>query len=133
MSSTIFHFNFRFFFFFKSFFHLFCRDVVGKYSVEVRNLSIRVLELICEGLGLEPGFFEDELTDAQLLSVNHYPPCPEPSLSLGLPKHSDPNLITFLLQGLVYGLQVFKDGQWIGVEPLPNAYVVNIGYQLQVS
>ncbi|CAK9163794.1 unnamed protein product [Ilex paraguariensis] len=107
------------------------RDVVGTYSVEVRNLSLRILDLICEGLGLQPGYFGDEFTNVQLLSVNHYPPCPNPSLTLGLSKHSDPNLITILLQGEVNGLQVFKDGQWIGVEPLPSAFVDNIGYQFQ--
>ncbi|CAK9140634.1 unnamed protein product [Ilex paraguariensis] len=108
------------------------RDVVGTYSVEVRSLSLRILDLICEGLGLQPGYFGDEFTNVQLLLVNHYPPCPNPSLTLGLSKHSDPNLITILLQGEVNGLQVFKDGQWIGVEPLPSAFVDNIGYQFQV-
>ncbi|KAL6218373.1 hypothetical protein ACLB2K_011587 [Fragaria x ananassa] len=27
---------------------------------------------------------------------------------------------------------VFKEGEWIGVEPLPHGLVVNIGYQLQI-
>ncbi|KAE8660701.1 putative 2-oxoglutarate and Fe(II)-dependent oxygenase superfamily protein [Hibiscus syriacus] len=54
------------------------------------------------------------------------------SLTLGLPKHCDPNLITILLQGSADGLQVFKDGQWLGVGLLPNALVVNIGHQLQI-
>ncbi|KAI3760171.1 hypothetical protein L1987_50562 [Smallanthus sonchifolius] len=108
------------------------RDVIGKYSLEVRELSLRMLELIREGLGLEPGYFGEELTGAQLLSINHYPRCQDPTLTLGLPKHADPNLITVLTQGGVYGLQVFKDGQWYGVEPLPHAFVVNIGHQLQI-
>ncbi|KAB2068976.1 hypothetical protein ES319_A08G066500v1 [Gossypium barbadense] len=71
-------------------------------------------------------------SEAMLLVANHYPPCPDPSLTLGLPKHCDPNLITILLQGHTFGLQVFKDGQWIGVQPLPNALVVNIGHQLRI-
>ncbi|GJY34606.1 hyoscyamine 6-dioxygenase-like protein [Tanacetum coccineum] len=108
------------------------RDVVGTYSLEVRKLSLRMLELICEGLGLEHGYFEGDLTGGQLLSINHYPPCPDPGLALGLPKHADPNIITVLLQENIYGLQVFKDGQWLGVEPLPNAFVVNIGHQLHI-
>ncbi|XP_023733506.1 protein DOWNY MILDEW RESISTANCE 6 [Lactuca sativa] len=108
------------------------RNVVGKYSLEVRKLSLIILELIREGLGLKPGYFGEELTGSQSLSVNHYPPCPDPSLTLGLPKHADPNVITVLLQGSVSGLQVFKNGQWLGVEPLPHAFVVNIGHQLQI-
>ncbi|KAK1356698.1 Hyoscyamine 6-dioxygenase [Heracleum sosnowskyi] len=108
------------------------RDIVGRYSVEVRNLSLRILDLISEGLGLEPGYFEGELSNELLMSTNYYPPCPDPSLSLGLPKHSDPNLITLLLQDDIYGLQVYIDNQWLGVEPLPNAFVVNIGHQLQI-
>lgn len=90
------------------------------------------MDLISEGLRLKPGFFEGELSADQLIVINHYPPFPDPSLSLGLPKHSDPNLITLLLQGNVNCLQVYKDGQWFGVEPLSDAFVVNIGYQLQV-
>ncbi|KAF8401869.1 hypothetical protein HHK36_012818 [Tetracentron sinense] len=108
------------------------REVAGTYSVEVRKLGLRLLGLLGEGLGLEPGYFGNELSKGELLLINNYPPCPDPSLTLGLPKHSDPNLITLLLQGDVYGLQVFKDGQWIGIEPLPNAFVVNLGHQLQI-
>ena len=108
------------------------REVVATYSVEAKKLGLRILELLSEGLGLESGYFGSKLTEAQLLVVNHYPPRPDPSLTLGIPKHCDPNLITILLQGDVHGLQVFKDGEWIGVEPLPNAFVVNIGHQLQV-
>lgn len=32
--------------------------MVGKYSVEVGKLSLWLLELICDGLGLEEGYFE---------------------------------------------------------------------------
>ncbi|KAF8401868.1 hypothetical protein HHK36_012817 [Tetracentron sinense] len=108
------------------------REVVATYSVEMRKLGSRLLDLIGEGLGLESGYFGDELSSEELLMINNYPACPDPSLTLGLPKHSDPNLITLLLQEDVYGLQVFKDGQWIGIEPLPNAFVVNLGHQLQI-
>ncbi|KAK0580988.1 hypothetical protein LWI29_008488 [Acer saccharum] len=108
-------------------------DTVGKYSVEVNKLGSVILELICEGLGLEAGYLgDDKLSGSALMSVNHYPPCPNPSLTLGLLKHCDPNLITILLQGDVSGLQVFKDGQWISVHPLPSAFVVNLGLVLQI-
>ncbi|GAB4841711.1 hypothetical protein Ancab_022433 [Ancistrocladus abbreviatus] len=108
------------------------RQVVGAFCVEVRELGSGILELICEGLGLERGYLANELSGDSFLTVNHYPPCPNPSLTLGLSKHCDPNLITILLQGDVPGLQVFKDGEWIGVEPLPHAFVVNVGYLLHI-
>lgn len=105
---------------------------MGAYSVKVRSMLLQILELMREGLALQSNDFPEELTREQILSVNHYPPCPEPSLTLGLPKHSDPNLITAVHQGDIPGLQVLKDGKWIGVEALPYAFVVNIGHQLQV-
>ncbi|XP_052169943.1 hyoscyamine 6-dioxygenase-like isoform X1 [Diospyros lotus] len=108
------------------------REVVGRFSVEVRRLSLQLLNLICEGLGLEQGYFEERLSHRQAFSINHYPPCPDPTSVLGLPKHADPHLITVLNQGHVPGLQVLKDREWLGIEPLPNAFVVNINYMLQV-
>ncbi|KAA3468891.1 hyoscyamine 6-dioxygenase-like [Gossypium australe] len=107
------------------------RDIVATYSIEAKKLGLRILELLSEGLGLGSGFFGDKLSESVVLSVNHYPPCPDPSLTLGVSRHCDPDLLTILHQGDVYGLQVFKDGEWIGVEPLNNAFVVNIGHQLE--
>ncbi|KMT10352.1 hypothetical protein BVRB_5g121020 [Beta vulgaris subsp. vulgaris] len=109
-----------------------CREVVGDYVMKVREVGSRILELICEGLGLEPGYFAGELSQLQIMSVHHYPPCPDPSLTLGTRKHCDTGLITILLQGDIPGLQVLKDGQWIGVEAIPDALVINVGYQLQI-
>ncbi|XVE72951.1 hypothetical protein DITRI_Ditri11bG0078700 [Diplodiscus trichospermus] len=108
------------------------REVVSAYSIEAKKLGSRILELLCEGLGIDSGYFEDKLSEDLQLSVNYYPPCPNPSLTLGIPTHYDPNILTVLHQGDVCGLQILKDGEWIGVEPLPNAFVINIGYQLQV-
>ncbi|XP_030496368.2 protein DOWNY MILDEW RESISTANCE 6 isoform X1 [Cannabis sativa] len=109
------------------------REVMGRYAAEVRKLSLYVLDLICKGLGIEDGCMgdESEVSKVHVMSVSHYPPCPDPTLTLGLPKHADVNLITLLLQQ-VDGLQVIKDGQWLPVHPLPNAIVVNIGYTLQI-
>jgi isopenicillin N synthase-like dioxygenase len=107
------------------------REVVGKYLVELRELSIRILEMIGEGLGLERGYFSN-MSQVQLLSANYYPACPDPSLTLGVLKHSDPSLITILYQGEVGGLQVLKDGEWMGVGVISNAFVVNIGNQLEI-
>ncbi|PHT52875.1 hypothetical protein CQW23_07337, partial [Capsicum baccatum] len=107
------------------------REVVGRYVAEIRKLSLTILELISEGLGIESGYF-DEQSQVQLLSANKYPPCPDPSLTLGIPKHFDPSLITIITQGNVSGLQVMVDGKWVCIGAVPNAFVVNIGNQLEI-
>ncbi len=109
------------------------REVAGEYVAELRNLAEKILEMVCEGLGLATNHFSGGLSGNPVLLVNHYPPCPNPSLTLGLAKHRDPSLITILLQEEINGLQVFKDDEWIRVEPLPHALVVNVGYVLQVN
>ena len=107
------------------------RDALAKYVGEIRKLSQKILELISKGLGLEAGYL-GELSEVQILTANNYPACPDPSLTLGLLRHCDPSLITILYQGDIRGLQIVKDGQWIGVEALPNAFVVILGNQLEV-
>lgn len=97
----------------------------------MRKLGFKLLDLIGEGLGLNKGFSNGELTQDQTMGINHYPPCPDPSITLGVGGHIDPNLITLLQQDR-YGLQIEKDGKWLGIEPIPNAFVVGLGIQLQV-
>lgn len=135
--STIWHENlyaptFKFHFLFLRCTIISSREVVGPYTVQVRKLASKILELIGEGLGFRPGYFA-EYSKKPMLLANHYPPCPDPSLTLGLPEHCDPSLITIVHQGDVPGLQVFNNGEWFVVEPLPHAFVVNLGYVLQVS
>ncbi|KAH6813675.1 hypothetical protein C2S51_022693 [Perilla frutescens var. frutescens] len=106
------------------------REVVATYIKEIKRLSLRILEAICEGLGLEKGHLGG-MSHVEFLTASSYPPCPDPSLTLGLLGHLDHSLITILFQNLE-GLQVLKDGKWIGVEVVPNAFVVNIGTQMQI-
>ncbi|XP_011625850.2 protein DMR6-LIKE OXYGENASE 1-like isoform X2 [Amborella trichopoda] len=110
------------------------REVAGKYSTEVRLLILKLLALLSEGLGVDPNYLNQKLGEKpnQVLLINYYPPCPNPDLTLGIAGHSDPNAITVLQQGEVGGLHVFKDGKWFAIEPVKNAFVVNIADQLEV-
>jgi len=111
------------------------REIVSEYCREVRRLGLRLLGMISLSLGLEEDYIEKALGEQeQHMAVNYYPQCPEPELTYGLPKHTDPNALTVLLQDpSVAGLQVLKDGgRWIAVNPRPNAFVINLGDQLQV-
>lgn len=111
------------------------RDIVKIYVTEVRQVGFKIEEAISESLGLDPQCFKNVLGEqGQHMAVNFYPPCPEPELTYGLPAHTDPNALTILLQDLqVAGLQVLKDGKWLAVKPRPDAFVINIGDQLQVT
>ncbi|KAG8381602.1 hypothetical protein BUALT_Bualt06G0138500 [Buddleja alternifolia] len=110
------------------------KEIVGNYCTEIRQLGLRLQEAISESLGLDKDYINTTLGEqGQHMAVNYYPMCPEPELTYGLPAHTDPNTLTILLQDMqVTGLQLLKDGKWLSVKPFPNAFVVNIGDQLQV-
>ncbi|XP_020276374.1 2'-deoxymugineic-acid 2'-dioxygenase-like isoform X2 [Asparagus officinalis] len=109
------------------------KRIMGKFVPEGRKLVRRLLELISKGLGLEEDYLTGDISEGSMKMVfNYYPPCPDPSLTLGLPKHCDITLINLLLQGNVSGLQVLHDDNWISVDPLPNSFVVNFGLLLEV-
>ncbi|KAL0425883.1 UNVERIFIED_CONTAM: protein DOWNY MILDEW RESISTANCE 6 [Sesamum radiatum] len=110
------------------------KDIVSSYCMEVRQLGFRLQEAISESLGLDKDSLKNVLGEqGQHMATNYYPACPEPELTYGLPAHTDPNALTILLQDLqVAGLQVLKDGKWLAIKPQPDAFVINIGDQLQV-
>nr|TKW25049.1 hypothetical protein SEVIR_3G090900v2 [Setaria viridis] len=84
------------------------------------------------GMGLRPDYFVGDISGGVAVDINHYPPCPDPGRTLGLPPHCDRELITVLLPGAVPGLEVAYKGDWIKVQPVPNSFVVNFGLQLEV-
>ncbi|XP_066395803.1 2'-deoxymugineic-acid 2'-dioxygenase-like [Miscanthus floridulus] len=110
------------------------REATERFVAPTRALGMALLRLLCEGVGLCPDYFEGDLSTGDVVvNVNHYPPCPDPARTLGLPPHCDRNLITLLLQGSVAGLQVSYRGDWIRVQPVPGAFVVSFGHQLEIA
>ena len=68
-----------------------------------------------------------------LLRFNYYPPCPMADHVLGLKPHADGSTITFLLQDKeVEGLQMLKDNHWFKVPIISDAFVINVGDQIEV-
>jgi isopenicillin N synthase-like dioxygenase len=110
------------------------REACEKYAEAVEKLSFTLLELISRSLGLPAEYFNSKFEDhTSFLRLNHYPPCPVPELALGVSRHKDVGALTVLAQDEVGGLQVRrKDGEWIGVKPVPNSYVINVGDCMQV-
>ncbi|KAF2314643.1 hypothetical protein GH714_028176 [Hevea brasiliensis] len=81
------------------------REPVEDYLAELRDLAMRILEQMARALHLVIG--------------------PNP--------HSDAGGLAILLQvNKIEGLQIRRDGGWIPVKPLPDAFVINIGDSLEI-
>ncbi|KAK9120669.1 hypothetical protein Syun_018286 [Stephania yunnanensis] len=110
------------------------KETLEIYSSAVKGLSLQLLALMAENLGLEAeqltSMFEDI---SQALRMNYYPPCPQADKVVGISPHSDATGLTLLIQtNNVQGLQVRKNGMWIPVNAIPGGFIINIGDLLEV-
>lgn len=104
------------------------------YFGTMRDLSRLMVECLSESLGLARDTFTKLETANAICNarVNRYPPCPDPSKVFGIPAHTDPQMLSILYQDEVGGLQVLKDGKWIGIRPDDSTFVCNLGDTFQV-
>ncbi|MCD7453532.1 Aconitate hydratase mitochondrial [Datura stramonium] len=117
------------------------RETMKEYRSELKNLAQRVMEVMDENLGLPKGYINKAFNNGEEGSenaffgtkVSHYPPCPHPEMVNGLRAHTDAGGVILLFQDdQVDGLQILKDGEWIDVQPIHNAIVINTGDQIEV-
>lgn len=112
------------------------REVTEEYSDKLMALGCKLLEVLSESMGLDKEAVKKASGDMdQKIVVNFYPKCPQPELTLGLKRHTDPGTLTLLLQDQVGGLQATRDNgnTWITVQPIEGAFVVNLGDHGHVS
>ncbi|CAJ2667693.1 1-aminocyclopropane-1-carboxylate oxidase 5-like protein [Trifolium pratense] len=115
------------------------RETMLEYRSELKKLAESLTEVMDENLGLPKGYIKKALNGGEEdnaffgTKVSHYPPCPYPELVNGLRAHTDAGGVILLFQDdKVGGLQMLKDGEWLDVQPLPNAIVINTGDQIEV-
>ena len=108
------------------------------------QLSHRLLAIFAVAMGEDPSSLARHFgaDHTSFLRLNHYPlgdlltedEADEvtPLGDMALHHHSDSGALTVLLQDDVGGLQVEHDGQWLDVEPIAGAFVVNTGDMMQV-
>jgi gibberellin 2-oxidase len=112
------------------------------YILAVRKMACEVLELMADGLKIQPSnvfskLLMDEKSDS-VFRLNHYPPCPELQAlkgrnMIGFGEHTDPQIISVLRSNNTSGLQIsLRDGKWISVPPDQNSFFINVGDSLQV-
>ncbi|KAF2314642.1 hypothetical protein GH714_028171 [Hevea brasiliensis] len=108
-------------------------DALEAYS-ELQKIAKKIFNLVAKAVGMKPDEMRDLTEEGwQAMRMNYYPPCPEPDLVIGLRPHSDATGLTIVLQlNEVEGLQIHKDGMWIPVKPIPNAFIINIGDMLEI-
>ncbi|XP_052201332.1 protein SRG1-like [Diospyros lotus] len=110
------------------------REALEVYATELKGLAIKILNLLKTALGMKAEEMRELFEDGfQAMRMNYYPPCPQPEQVFGLAPHSDAVGLTILLQiSEIEGLQIKKDGAWVPVKPLPQAFIVNVGDILQI-
>ncbi|CAJ2648258.1 unnamed protein product [Trifolium pratense] len=110
------------------------RENLETYCLELKKVCITIIKHMEKALKVELNEILESFDDInQSMRFNYYPPCPKPENVIGLNPHSDAAALTILLQASdIEGLQIRKDGQWISIKPLTNAFVINIGDILEI-
>ncbi|KAK9055982.1 hypothetical protein SSX86_027069 [Deinandra increscens subsp. villosa] len=121
-------------------------SLAKEYVEAVRKLGCEILELVAEGLKIEPKsvlsrMLSDDKADT-IFRLNHYPPCPDPNPSrqaatrnnpIGFGEHTDPHIISVARSNTTSGLQIcLPDGSWVAVPPDHTSFFINVDDLLQV-
>ncbi|KAK9800874.1 hypothetical protein WJX73_003920 [Symbiochloris irregularis] len=110
------------------------KPVMQAYHKAMAALSLRVLPLIAEALHLPREYFLERFTNPLMtLRPIHYTAeesKPDQGV-LGAGAHTDWGFLTYLVTDTTPGLQIWHQGAWVDVPPIPGAFVCNIGDLLQ--
>ena len=122
------------------------RLTMQNYFVACTQLSLNLLGAFCLGLDLPADHMRSDFATNHtgFLRLNYYP-VEDPlkgekdgvvkkasEADLGVHHHTDAGALTVLLQDDVGGLQVYRDGFWHNIPPVPGALVINTGDMMQV-
>jgi isopenicillin N synthase-like dioxygenase len=107
------------------------RENLEVYHQKLRALGRHVSGLIALSLGMPYDFFDPTFENQKAaLRFLRYPPQPASAKfnQLGAGAHTDWGWITLLAQDDKGGLEVeTASGDWVRVDPVPGAFVVNLG------
>ncbi len=109
--------------------------IVDEWDAALSEVARALLRHWAASLGSPPDVFDPAFADspATLIKIIRYPA--RAATPQGVGAHRDAGVLTLLLaEPGTRGLQVRRaSGDWIGVPPLPGAFIVNIGELLEVA
>lgn len=105
------------------------REAMIAYQNAVSKVGFAMLPIYARALDLPPDYFAPFFTEPMWWTRNsHYAPIAPEENQFGIAPHCDHSFITLLPISEVAGLEVmWPDGQWVGVDPVPNGIVINTG------
>lgn len=119
------------------------KRILMRHHASCERVARALLRAIAVSLDLEPDRFDRYFAgDSGFVRLNRYPHCDEPAPldadwfpeqgHLGVHHHTDAGAITLLYQDEVPGLQAWLDDRFVVVEPVAEAFTVNLADMLQV-
>ena len=109
------------------------REATLAYFTAMEALALRLLPVVSLALGMPRDYLAGDFRDpACTLRLIRYQPQPEPEEGrFGFAPHIDTNLITFLAQSALPGLEVrTREGEWLRPPAIPGTFVVNTAEML---
>ncbi|XP_043705105.1 1-aminocyclopropane-1-carboxylate oxidase homolog 1-like [Telopea speciosissima] len=111
---------------------IFRREVL-EWDQHTKRLGEVLMEILSEGLGVKKERLKElSCLEGRVMAAHYFPYCPQSDLTLGVTSHTDPGVLTVLLQNHIGGLQVNHGDEWLDVTPVDDALVINIGDIFQV-
>ncbi|KAG0630830.1 hypothetical protein M758_1G206000 [Ceratodon purpureus] len=111
-------------------------ETMAQYGDEILKLAHLILTALSRHADLPSEYLLERLGEAKAAGVrtgmNYYPPCPQPDLVMGIGSHADGSVLTIVQQDGTPGLEVLKDGLWVPIPAMSDAFVINIGDQIQM-
>ncbi len=112
------------------------KPVIADWDRRLSALGHRLLREWAVALGGAPDLFDAAFAEAPstLIKLVRYPGRSAGEARQGVGAHKDPGVLTLLLvEPGKGGLEAEIDGEWVAVEPVDGAFVVNIGELLEVA
>ena len=110
--------------------------LVSSWAEKMNYVSMELFRALAIGLGHPYDYFDHLMTPNPYfrIKISRYPAQHDPANARqGLGLHHDSGLFTFIMQNEVSGLQVERDGRLQTIEPIPGAFIVNLGEMFQIA